>query len=130
LTNGYKARRSAVDLSTVEESASELGLHEAQIEPAIEGIGAGSVGMTGGADVARDAEIGSALDRLVQAMKKRNALVPAADEIRPEMSIKKQVAVAVNAMQEKDPVGNKIIETAVDVLVQAMKLNRTSSMEL
>jgi hypothetical protein len=130
LTNGYKARRSVIDLSTVEESASELGLHQVQIEPAIEGNGAGSMGMTGGADVVRDAEIGSALDRLVQAMKKRNALAPAADEIRPEMSIKKQVAVAVNAMQEKDPVGNKIIETAVDVLVQAMKLNRTSSMEL
>jgi hypothetical protein len=45
------------------------------------------------------------------------------------MSIKKQVAEAVNAMQEKDPVGNKIIESAVDVLVQAMKLHRTSSME-
>ena len=129
LTNGYKARRPVIDLLTVEESASELGLHEAQIEPAVED-GAGSVSITDGAGIARDAEIGSALDRLVQAMKKRNALVPVADEIRPEMSIKKQVAVTVNAMQEKDPVGNKIIETAVDVLVQAMKLNRTSSMEL
>ena len=86
--------------------------------------------MTSGAEVTRDDEIGSALDRLVQAMKKRSAFVPVADEIRPDMSIKKQVAVAVNAMQEKDPVGNKIIESAVDVLVQAMKLHRTSSMEL
>jgi hypothetical protein len=105
-------------------------LHEAQSELATEGNGAGSAGMTGGAEVARDAEIGSALDRLVQAMKKRSALVPVADEIRPEMSIKKQVAEVVNAMQEKDPVGNKIIESAVDVLVQAMKLHRTSSVEL
>jgi len=36
-------------------------------------------------------------------MKKRSAFVPAGDEVHPEMSIKKQVAVAVNAMQEKDP---------------------------
>jgi len=105
-------------------------LHEAQIEVATEGNGARSAGMSGGAEIARDADIGSALDRLVQAMKKRSAFVPLAEEIRPEMSIKKQVAVAVNAMQEKDPVGNKIIESAVDVLVQAMKLHRTSSMEL
>jgi len=130
LTNGYKARRSVIDLLTVEESASELGLHEAQTELANEGNGAGSASMTGGAEGARDAEIGSALDRLVQAMKKRSAFVPAGDEVHPEMSIKKQVAVAVNAMQEKDPVGNKIIESAVDVLVQAMKLHRTSSVEL
>jgi len=119
-----------IDLLTVEESASELGLREAQIELATEKNGAGSAGLTWGTEVARDEEIGSALDRLVQAMKKRSALAPVADEIRPEMSIKKQVAVAVNAIQEKDPVGNKIIESAVDVLVQAMKLHRTSSMEL
>jgi hypothetical protein len=86
--------------------------------------------MAGGAEAVKDAEIGSALDRLVQAMKKRSALVPVADEIHPETNIKKQLAEAVHAMQEKDPVGNKIIESAVDVLVQAMKLRRTSSMEL
>lgn len=130
LTNGYRARRPSIDLLTVEESASELGLHEAEIELATAGNGTSSAGMTGGAEVARDAEIGSALDRLVQAMKKRSALVPVAEEIHPEMSIKKQVAEVVNAMQEKDPVGNKIIESAVDVLVQAMKLRRTTSMEL
>ena len=130
LTNGYKARGPVIDLLTVEEAASELGLHEAQIEQANEGNGVGSAGITGGTEVVRDDEIGSALDRLVQAMKKRSAFVRVADAIRPDMSIKKQVAVAVNAMQEKDPVGNKIIESAVDVLVQAMKLHRTSSMEL
>jgi general secretion pathway protein A len=129
LTNGYKARRPVIDLVTVEESASELGLREVQAELSTEGNGARS-GPASGAEVTEDAAIGSALDRLVHAMKQRSALVPATDETRPEMSIKEQVAVTVNAMKEKDPVGHKIIESAVDVLVQAMKLRRTSSMEL
>jgi hypothetical protein len=86
--------------------------------------------MTRGAEMTEDAVIESALDRLVHAMKQRSALAPAAEEIRPEMSIKKQVALTVNAMKEKDPVGSKVIESAVDVLVQAMKLRRTSSVEL
>jgi ABC-type branched-subunit amino acid transport system ATPase component len=66
----------------------------------------------------------------VHAMKRRRALVPEVSEIRPEMSIKEQVAVAVNAAHEKDPAGDKIVESAVDALVQAMKLRRTSTMEL
>jgi general secretion pathway protein A len=130
LTNGYKARRPIIDLATVEESASELGLREAQIELVTEGNGASYAGMTGGTGVTGDAAIGTALDRLVQAMKRRSALVPVAEEILPEMNIKKQVEVTVSAMQEKDPVGNKVIESAVDVLVQAMKLRRNPSMEL
>jgi type II secretory pathway predicted ATPase ExeA len=130
LTNGYKARKPIIDLATVEESASELGLREAQIELVTAGNGAGYAGMTGGTGVTGDAAIGTALDRLVQAMKRRSALVPLAEEILPEMNIKEQVEVTVNAMQEKDPVGNKIIESAVDVLVQAMKLRRNPSMEL
>jgi hypothetical protein len=56
--------------------------------------------------------------------------VPEVNEVRPEMSIKEQVAVAVNAAHERDPAGDKVIESAVDVLVQAMKLRRTSTMEL
>jgi hypothetical protein len=130
LTNGCKSRRPVVDLVTVEESASELGLHEAQVELAAGGNGTGSAKRTGGNEVAADEAIGSALDRLVQAMKKRSALVPLDEEIRPEMSIKKQVAVAVSAVHEKDPAGDKVIESAVDVLVRAMKLRRDSSMEL
>jgi general secretion pathway protein A len=130
LSNGYKARRPAVDLVTVEESASELGLQEALMEVGLEANGARSRGMTRGAEMTEDAVIESALDRLVHAMKQRSALAPAAEEIRPEMSIKKQVALTVNAMKEKDPVGSKVIESAVDVLVQAMKLRRTSSVEL
>lgn len=130
LMNGYKSRRPAVDLVTVEESASELGLQEALMEEAAEASVARSGGMARDAEMTEDAAIGSALDRLVHAMKQRSALVPAAEEIRPEMSIKKQVALTVNAMKEKDPVGGKVIESAVDVLVQAMKLRRTSSVEL
>jgi general secretion pathway protein A len=130
LTNGYKANRLAVDLSTVEESASELGLDEAQAEVAAQANGAGSTNGTSGHEVVADEAIGSALDRLVQAMKKRSALAPVAEEMRPDMSIKKQVAMVVNAIHEKDPGGDQVIESAVDVLIRAMKLRRASSMEL
>jgi general secretion pathway protein A len=130
LMNGYKTRRSVVDLTTVEESASEMGLHEVQVELTAGENGTVSANGNGGNEAAGDAAIGTALDLLVQAMKKRSALAPVADEIRPEMSIKKQVAVTVNAIQEKDPAGDKVIESAVDVLVRAMKLRRASSMEL
>jgi hypothetical protein len=85
---------------------------------------------TGGKEVGGDAGIGSALDLLVQAMKKRRDLVPELAEMSPEMTIKDQVAVAATAMHEKDPAGDKVIESAVDVLIQAMKIRRTSTMEL
>jgi ABC-type branched-subunit amino acid transport system ATPase component len=62
-------------------------------------------------------------------MKRRRALVPELNEIRPELSIKEQVAMAVSAIHEKDPAGDKVFESAVDVLVQAMK-RRTSTVEL
>jgi general secretion pathway protein A len=130
LTNGYKANRPVVDLATVEESASDLGMHEAQAEVVARANGAGSTNGTGGIEVVADEAIGSALDRLVQAMKKRSALLPVAEEILPDMSIKKQVAMVVNAIHEKDPGGDKVIESAVDVLIRAMKLRRASSMEL
>jgi general secretion pathway protein A len=130
LTNGYKAKKPAVDLATVKESASELGLYETRIELAFSGNGAGSANGNGRYEAAGDADVGSALDRLVQAMKKRSALVPVAEEIPPEMSIKKQVAMVVNAIHEKDPAGDQVIESAVDVLIRAMKLRRASSMEL
>src|SRR5580704_2453266 len=130
LTNGYKAQKPAVDLATVKESASELGLYEKRVELAFSGNVAGSANGNGRYEAAGDADVGSALDRLVQAMKKRSALVPVAEEIPPEMSIKKQVAMVVNAIHEKDPAGDQVIESAVDVLIRAMKLRRASSMEL
>jgi len=130
LTNGYQAKRPVVDLATVEESASELGLHEAEAEVAARVNGAGSANGTDEHEVVADEAIGSALDRLVQAMKKRSALVPVPEEMRPDMNIKKQVAMVVNAIHEKDPGGDKVIESAVDVLIRAMKLRRASSMEL
>ncbi len=130
LTIGYKANRPVLDLIIVEEAASELGLNETLAEPELEEKKAAAGNGSGGREAAGDAVIGSALDLLVQAMKKRSAFVPQANEIRPEMSIKEQVAVTVNAAHQKDPTGDKVIESAVDVLIQAMKLRRTSTMEL
>jgi general secretion pathway protein A len=130
LTIGYKAHRPVIDLAIVAEAATELGLNEIFVEPEIELKSALAGNGTGGKEVAGDAVIGSALDLLIQAMKKRRALVPEVKEVRPEMSIKEQVAVAVNAAHERDPAGEKVIESAVDVLVQAMRLRRASPMEL
>jgi general secretion pathway protein A len=130
LTIGCKAHRPVIDMAIVGEAATELGLKEIHVEPEIDLKGIITRNGTGAKEVAGDAVIGSALDLLIQAMKKRRALVPEVNEVRPEMSIKEQVAVAVNAVHEKDPAGDKVIESAVDVLVQAMKLRRTSTMEL
>jgi general secretion pathway protein A len=129
LSLGCKAHRPIIDLVIVKEAAAELGLNEVH-EPEVDSEWAYSRNASGGKTASGDAVIGTALDLLVQAMKKRRALVPEVNEIRPEMSIKQQVAVAVNAVHEKDPAGDKVIESAVDVLVQAMKLRRTSTMEL
>src|SRR6266481_4588706 len=84
----------------------------------------------GEGEVAGDAVICSALDLLVQAMKRRRALVPEAIQIRPDMSVKEQVAVTVNANHGKDPDGDQVIQSAVNVLIQAMKLRGSSTMEL
>ena len=130
LTIGCKARRPVIDLGIVKEAATELGLNEAHVEPEPEIRGVLSGNRMGGREASGDAVIGSALDLLVQAMKKRRALVPEVNEVRSEMSIKEQVAVAVNAVHQKDPAGDKVIESAVDALVQAMKQRRTSTMEL
>jgi general secretion pathway protein A len=127
LAIGCKARRPVIDLAIIEEAASELGLNQTHIEPEIQLKGAANGNRK---EVAGDAVIGSALDLLIHAMKKRRALAPEVNEVRPDMSIKEQVAVAVTAAHEKDPAGDKVIESAVDVLVQAMKLRRTSTMEL
>lgn len=128
LALGCKAHRQVIDLGIVKEAATELGLNEVYVEPEIEVRGTGNGAR--GREVSGDVVIGTALDLLIQAMKKRRALVPEVNEVRPEMSIKEQVAVAVNAVHEKDPAGDKVIESAVDVLVQAMKQRRTSTMEL
>ena len=127
LTIGCKAHRPAIDLAIIEEAASELGLNQTHIEPEIQLRGATN---GNGKEVAEDAVVGSALDLLIHAMKKRRALAPEVNEVGPDMSIKEQVAVAVTAAHEKDPAGDKVIESAVDVLVQAMKQRRTSTMEL
>jgi general secretion pathway protein A len=130
LTLGSKSRQPVVDLVTVEEAVTELGLNEKHDEPEITAMGFGSGASSAEKEVAGDAVIGSALDLLVQAMKRRRALSPEAREERPELSLKEQVAVAVNAIQGKDPDGDRVIESAVDTLIQAMKQRRTSTMEL
>ncbi len=129
LSLGCRAHRPVLDLNILEDAATEMGLNEKHVEP----VPPVSVAATNGArekEVAGDAVIGSALDLLVQAMKRRRALVPEANQIRPEMTVKEQVAVTVNAVHGKDPDGDQVIQSAVDVLVQAMKLRRSSTMEL
>jgi general secretion pathway protein A len=126
LAIGQRGQRPVIDRVIVEEASKEMGLHEPQVEPEIEAV----VGSRGTFVHAADAEVGSALDLLVAAMKKRSALAPVAEAIRPDMSIKKQVEVTVSAIHEKDPAGEKVIESAVDLLVQAMKQRRSSTLEL
>ena len=63
-------------------------------------------------------------------MKRRRTLVPEANQIRPDMSVKEQVAVTVNANHGKDPDGDQVIQTAVNVLIEAIKLRRSSTVEL
>jgi general secretion pathway protein A len=129
LTLGSKAHRPVIDLFVVEEAATELGMKEKHAEPDLEAQYLRSRNGAG-REVAGDAVIGSALDLLVQAMKRRRAMVPELNEAQPEMSMKEQVAVAVNAIHGKDPAGDKVIESAVDALIQAMKLRHTSTLEL
>lgn len=130
LAIGCKARRQVINQAIVEEAALEVGLKETHLERALEEKSFFSGNGIGIREVSGDAAVGSALDMLVRAMKRRRALVPEVNELYPEMNIKAQVAAAVNAVHQKDPAGDKVIESAVDALVQAMKLRRTSTMEL
>jgi hypothetical protein len=130
LTIGSKTHRPVIDRVLLEEASTELGMNERHVEPEAEEKGVISANGSAGKEVVGDAVIGSALDLLIQAMKRRRALVPELNEVRPEMSVKEQIAVTANAIHGKDPAGDKVIESAVDVLIQAMKLGRASTMEL
>jgi len=130
LTSGCKSHRRVIDLAVVEEAAAELGMNEVHVEPELDESSAALSNGKGRKDIAGDAVLGSALDLLVHAMKRRRALVPELNEIPPEMTIKEQVTAAANAIHEKDPGGDKVIESAVDVLIQAMKQRRPSTLEL
>jgi general secretion pathway protein A len=130
LALGCKAHRPVLDRILVGDAATELGLNERHVEPELPLAGAVSGNGTRDKEVAGDAVIGSALDLLVQAMKRRRPLPPEANDVRPDMSLKQQVAVAANAIRGKDPDGDQVIESAVDALIQAMKLRRTSTLEL
>lgn len=129
LAIGYKTQRPIVDLRTVGEAALELGLHETQVELEVDEEAASGNGRRG-KDATPEAVIGTALDLLVTAMKRRSALAAGSQEISPDMNIKKQVEVTVNAIHEKDPGGDKVMESAVDTLIQAMKQRRPSTLEL
>jgi general secretion pathway protein A len=130
LTIGCKAHRRVIDLVVVEQAAAELGMNVVSDEPELAEMDVIFGNRTGRKEPAGDAVLASALDLLVHAMKKRRALVPELNEVRSELSIKEQVAAAASAIHEKDPAGDKVIESAVDVLVQAMKQRRTSTLEL
>jgi hypothetical protein len=130
LALGCRAHRPVLDLNILEDAAAELGLNEKHVEPVVGQTSVVAGNGAGEREVAGDAVICSALDLLVQAMKRRRALVPEAIQIRPDMSVKEQVAVTVNANHGKDPDGDQVIQSAVNVLVQAMKLRGSSTMEL
>jgi general secretion pathway protein A len=130
LALGCRAHRPVVDLNILEDAATDLGLNEKRVEPVIGQTSVVAGNGAGEREVAGDTVICTALDLLVQAMKRRRALVPEAIQIRPDMSVKEQVAVTVNANQGKDPDGDQVIQSAVNVLIQAMKLRGSSTMEL
>ncbi len=130
LTLGCRTRQPVLDVVTVEEAVAELGLAQRQDELEIRMPGAGSQSRLRETELAGDSVIGSALDMLVQAMKRRGALIPETREMNPEMSLKQQVTVTVNAIHGKDPDGDRVIESAVDTLMEAMKQRRTWTMEL
>ena len=130
LALGCRAHRPVLDLNILEDAATDLGLNEKRVEPVIGQTSVVAGNGAGEREVAGDTVICTALDLLVQAMKRRRALVPEAIQIRPDMSVKEQVAVTVNANQGKDPDGDQVIQSAVNVLIQAMKLRGSSTMEL
>src|SRR5256884_686296 len=127
LALGCRAHRPVLDLNILQDAATEMGLNQKYVDPV---VGQAIVVAGNGAGGREDAVIGSALDLLVQAMKRRRALVPEANQIRPDMSVKEQVAVTVNAIHGKDPDGDQVIQTAVNVLIEAIKLRRSSTLEL
>jgi len=130
LTGGLRATRAIIDLAIVNRAAEELGLDE--IPAAQDWAATDLLGRPSGAghDFAGDAVIVSVLDVLVQAMKRRSSSAPSANGVRAEANIKEQVKASVTTAQERDPAGSKAIQSAVDVLIQTMKVRPSHSMEL
>ena len=129
LTIGYKLNRPVLDLGIVNEAAAELELDETTVEPEVAAQAALSGNGNGMKEVVKDPGIGSALHVLVQAMKRRCAFVPSA-AICPEPGIKEHVGVSGGAACQNDPSGDRVVVSAIDTLIQAMKLRRTSAMGL
>jgi len=130
LTMGVRAKRTVIDLAIVNAAASELELGET---PVTNDLVASDLlfGPNGGnRDYTGDSVIVSVLDVLIQAMKRRSSSALQASGVRPEASIKEQVKASVTTAHEQDPAGNKAIQSAVDVLIQTMKLRPSPSMEL
>lgn len=130
LTIGYKLNRPVLDLNIVNEAAAELGLDGTTVEPEVAAQAALSGSGNGLKKVARDPGIGSALQVLVQAMKRRCAFVPASSAIRSEPGSKEHVGVGGVAEYQDDPSGDRVVVSAIDTLIQAMKQRRTSAMGL
>lgn len=130
LTIGYKLNRPVLDLSIVKEAAAELGLNEKIIEPDVAAEAARSGNGNGMTEVVRNTGIDSALGVLVQAMKRRCAFVAQASTIHEELGIKGRVAVSAAAARQNDLSGDQVIVSAMDTLIQAMRLRRTSAMGL
>src|SRR5947207_11858728 len=105
LALGCRAHRPVVDLNILQDAATEMGLNEKHVEPV---VGQTNVVAGNGAGGRENAVICSALDLLVQAMKRRRTLVPEANQIRHDMSVKEQDAVTVNANHRKDPDGDRV----------------------
>lgn len=128
LTIGYKLNRPVLDLGIVNEAAAELGLSQTRVEAEVAAQAA--LSGNGMKEVARDPGIGSALHVLVQAMKRRCAFVPPSSAIRGELGITEHVGVGAGSSYQQEPSGDRVVVSAIDTLIQAMKLRRTSALGL
>lgn len=127
MASGAKLERRTIDAPIVQEVALELGINEkVQPERAETTAAAGR----DAANAANDAVIGSALDLLVTTLK-RERVSESEPEGEPRVaSAATKRSAASNSTNGKQATNDAAIQTAVDVLIQAMKLRRTSTLEL
>lgn len=121
-----KARCPIIDLKIVDEAASELGMKEMAVQQET----AVPVDDHKGKDAPDNAVIGSALDVLIRAMKKRRSQSLDVQQTHGAFEARQQIAAPSNRVNGQGAAGDPAIESAVDLLIQAMKLRRTSTLEL
>lgn len=119
-----KATQPVIETRIVEKAAAELGINEVRVQEDL----ALPEANPKGTDAARDAVIGSALDVLINAMKRRQ--VPSQPLEQPPLNSTVSAGVPANGSNGKGASHDPVIESAVDLLIQAMKLRRPSTMEL